>query len=210
MKNRAVFILFLALLSTSCQVDTFQLDDIIRECYDSKYQAEGYNIKTIIEDYEALLVREGVLKDGSGKSYLEVYRKIASDKDFRINAAAFQEYDPFFKVDNETKLALFECENEMTASAKEKDSKWRDIFVDSESAARVENPDQVYDAMIRAMSEEDLNSDYFRLKMFRLFDMVNANWGKSLTPPVSAQKHIPYIYGHISTEVETGPSLQDI
>ena len=75
----------------------------------------------------------------------------------------------------------------MIALAKEKDSKWHAVFGDSESAEGVESPDQVYQAMIEAMSEEDLNSYYFRLKMFRLFDMVNANWGKSLTPPVSAQ-----------------------
>jgi len=187
MKNRILYILLIILLSISCQEQAFQLDDIIQQCYNSKYQAEGYDIKTIIEDYEMLLVKEGVLKDDSGKSYLEVYRKIATDKDFRINAAAFQEYDPFFKVDNETKLALFECEHEMTALAKEKDSKWQDIFRDSESAEGVENPDEVYQDMIEAMSEEDLNSYYFRLKMFRLFDMVNANWGKSLMPPVSTQ-----------------------
>lgn len=174
MKNRIGYMLFLLLLSISCQEDTFQLDDIIQQCYDSRYQAEGYDIKTIIEEYEKLLVREGVLKDGSGKSYLEIYRKIASDKDFRINATPFREYDPFFKVGNETKLALFECEIEMTVLAKEKDSKWQDIFGDSESTEGVENPDQVFQKMITAMSEEDLNSYYFRLKMFGLFDMMNS------------------------------------
>ena len=188
MKNRIVCLLFLLLLSLSCQEQTFQFDDIIQQCYNSKYQAEGYDIKTIIEEYEALLVKEGVLKDDSGKSYLEVYQKITSDKDFRINATAFQEYDPFFKVDNETKLALYECENEMTALAKKKDSKWQHIFGNPKSAEeRVEKPDQVYQAMIKAMSEQDLDSYYFRLKMFRLFDMVNSKWGKSLTPPVSGQ-----------------------
>lgn len=176
MKNRIVYISFLVLLSTSCQEQTFQLDDVILECYDSKYQAEGYDIKTIIEDYEKLLVKEGVLKDDSGKSYLEVYRKIASDKDFRINATTFQEYDPFFKVDNETKLALYECEIEMTEMAREKDAKWGAIFGNTESEKGVESPDQVYQAMIKAMSEEDLDSYYFRLKMFSLFDMVNSKW----------------------------------
>jgi len=188
MKKKIISIGLLVLFSVSChQEDTFQLDDIIEQCYDSKYQEEGHDIKTIIEDYEKLLVREGVLKDDSGESYLEVYRKIVSDKDFSINATAFKAYDPFFKVDNETKLALFECEREMTEMAKEKDSKWQDIFANFESVAGVENPDQVFQVMIKAMSEEDLDSYYFRLKMFRLFDMVNSKWGKSQTAPVSVQ-----------------------
>ena len=112
-KDKIIYICLLMLLSTSCNEQTFQPYDIILECYDSKYQKEGYDIKTIIEDYEKLLVEEGILKDDSGKSYLEMMRKINSDKDFRIKASTFMEYDPFFKVANETKLAIFECENEM-------------------------------------------------------------------------------------------------
>jgi hypothetical protein len=174
--------------STSCKKQTFQVDDIILQCYDSKYQEEGYDIKTIIEDYEKLLVKEGILRDDSGKSYLQVYQKIASDKDFRIKSATFQEFDPWNKVDKQIGVAVFMCEYEMIELAKEKDSKWLRISPNYESPESVENPDQVYQAMVETLSENELNSYYFRLKMFHLFDMVNSKWGnQSLMPSVSTE-----------------------
>lgn len=175
MKNKFIYLSFLALFSTSCQEQSFQLDDIILECHDPKYREEGYDIRTIIDDYEKLLVKEGVLQDDSGESYWKVYKKIASGNDFRIESATFREYDPFFKVDNETKLALFECEREMIGFARQRDSKWRGILGNFEPASGDENPERIYQAMRGAMSEEDVNSYYFRLKMFQLFDMVNSN-----------------------------------
>ena len=179
MKNKVLYICFLVLFSTSCKKHIFQPDDIILQCYDSKYQKEGYDIKTIIQDYESLLVKEGVLKDDSGKSYLEVLQKIYSDKNFYIESTTFRDTDPFFKVDNETKLALFECEHEMIELAKEKDSKWQKLG-NFDSPEIKENPDLIYQVMVGNLSENDLNSYYFKLKMFNLFDMANPKWGKSL------------------------------
>ena len=187
MKHKIIYICLLMLLSTSCHEQTFQPDDIIIQCYDAKYQREGYDIKTIIEDYEKVLVKEGILEDDSGKSYLEVLQKINSDKDFRIKVSAFQEYDPFFKVDNETKRAVFECEYEMIELAKEKDSKWQKLS-NLESPEIKENPDLIYQVMAENLSENDLNTYYFRLKMFHLFDMVNSKWeNRSAMPAVSTE-----------------------
>lgn len=186
MKNKIIYISLLVLFSSSCKKQTFQLDDIILACYDSKYQEEGYDIKAIIEDYEKYLVKEGVLNDDSGKSYLEVLQKIASNKNFQIEARAFQ--DPFFKVNNETKLAIFDCEKEMIASAKEKDSKWHKLLSDFESPEIEENPERIYQVMAEALSENDFNSYYLRLKMLHLFDGVNSKWGnRSLLPPISSE-----------------------
>ena len=187
MKVRIFSISVLILFSTSCNEQSFLRDDIILQCYHSKYQEHGYNIKTIIEDYEKLLVKEGILKDDSGKSYLEVLQKIASDKNFKIKTSTFQEFDPWHKVDKETAVAVFECEFEMLESAKEKDSEWHKLLRDFESPEIKENPELVYQYMVEALSEDDLNSFYFKLKMFHVFDMVNSKWGdRSLIPPVSS------------------------
>lgn len=188
MKNKVLYICILVLFSTSCKKQTFQVDDIILQCYNSKYQEEGYDIKTIIDDYVKLLVKEGILKDDSSKSYLQVYQKIASDKDFRINSTTFQEFDPWNKVDKQIGVAVFMCEHEMIELAKEKDSKWLKIFPKYQSPQSVENQGQVYQAMVETLSENELNSYYFRLKMFHLFDMVNLKWGnRSSIPSVSTE-----------------------
>ena len=176
MKNKVIFICLLVLLSTSCKTQTFQIDDIMLPCYDLTYQKEGYDIKAIIEDYEKVLVKEDVLNEASGRSYLEVVRKINSDKDFRIKSPTFQEFDPFYKVDGNTKQAVIKCEYEMIEIAKQKDPKWQRLS-NFGSPEIKENPDLMYQAMAEDLSEDDLNSYYFRLKMFQLFDMVNSkNW----------------------------------
>jgi hypothetical protein len=176
------------LLSSSCHERTFDLDDIILHCYDPTFQKEGYDIKLIIKDYEELLVKEGVLEDGSGKSYLEVWQKIISNKDFRITSSTFQEHDPWHKVDKEIAVTVFECESEMIALARETDPRWHKVFPSSDSTEGKEDPKLMYQAMVGALDDNDLNSYYFRLKMFHLFDMVNSKWGnRSLMPTISTE-----------------------
>jgi hypothetical protein len=172
-KKKFLYLCFLALLSTACQKRSSELDVIILQCYDPTYQEAGYDIKSIIDDYEGLLIQQGVLEDGSGESYLEVWEKINSDKGFRIEVPAFRQYDPWHKVDKQNGVAVKECAYEMIASLQEKDSRWQQVFGPSEAAESTENPAQMYEAMVENMSEEDMNSYYFRLKMFELFDMVN-------------------------------------
>ncbi|MCA0133556.1 hypothetical protein [Winogradskyella alexanderae] len=173
MKIKFLYIMALLMLSISCNEKSVQLNDIFLECYDSKYQKEGVEIKTIINDYEKLLVKDGILKDNSGKSYLEVYQKIASNKNFRIQSRRFMEFDPLFKVDNETKMAIFKCEVDMTELAQQQDSKWHKVFGKTKSQEIKENPELMYQTMVESLSKDDLNSYYFKLKMFNLFDMVN-------------------------------------
>lgn len=179
-KAKSIAICLLVLLGTSCQEQPSDLDAILLQCYDLKYQEAGYDIRSIIDTYEKALIKGGSLRDGSGKSYLEAMQKIASDKDFRIQAAKFQEYDPWHKVAKETGVAVFECEYEMIESLKQTDSKWQKVFGTSES------PDQMYQAMVENLSENDLNSYYFKLKMFQVFDGVNSQWRNPSTVPSDA------------------------
>lgn len=176
MKTKILYICLLVLLSTSCKQDSFQLDDIIQRCYDATYQEQGYDIKTIIDDYETLLVKDGILKDDSGRSYLDVYQKIITNKDFSIASSTFQEYDPWHKIDKEIAVTVFECERELIESAKQEGTKWRDLFSKFESSEINSNPDILYQVMTENLSENDMNSYYFKLKMFQLFDMVNIKW----------------------------------
>ncbi len=188
MKNKFLYIISYILLITSCNEQSFQLDAIIQQCYDSKYQQEGFDLKTVIEDYEKLLVNGGILKDDSGKSYLEVYQKIISNKDFSIKSSTFQEYDPWHKIDKEIAITVFKCEHEMIELAKQKDSKWLKILSIFNSPEINENPNMLYQIMVENLSEKDLNSYYFKLKMFHIFDMANIKWkNQSLTPTVSTE-----------------------
>ena len=188
MKNKILNLCFLILFGAACKEQPFELDDIILQCYEPNYQQEGYDITTIIDDYQKVLVREGVLKDVSGKSYLEVLQRIHSDKDFRIQAPTFQETDPLFKVGNETKLAVFKCEKEMIEAAKEQDPKWHKVFGNPGSPRAGESPEPMCRAMVENLSEKEVNSYYFRLKMFQVFDGVNSKWGnQSLAPPISTE-----------------------
>lgn len=179
-KAKSIAICLLVLLGTSCQEQPSDLDAILLQCYDLKYQEAGYDIRSIIDTYEKALIKGGSLRDGSGKSYLEAMQKIASDKDFRIQAAKFQEYDPWHKVAKETGVAVFECEYEMIESLKQTDYKWQKVFGTSES------PDQMYQAMVENLSENDLNSYYFKLKMFQVFDGLNSQWRNPSTVPSDA------------------------
>lgn len=176
MKYHILSLCTFILLSTSCQEPNTELDAILLECYDANYQEAGYDIKSIIDAYEGALVREGILKDDSGRSYLEVVQKITSDRAFRIEAPAFQQYDPLLKVATETRMAVFECEQEMTEALKQEDSKWKSLDSILKSPKLQENPHLMYQRCSEVLSEQDLNSYYFKLKMFQLFDAANTQW----------------------------------
>lgn len=188
MKYKVSFACLLLLFSLSCKKQTLNLDDIIVQCYAPIYQEQGYDIKSIIDEYEQVLVIEGVLRDNSGKSYLEVLQKVYSDKDFRITSKPFIDHDPTFKVDMQTNWARIECELKIIDLLKEKDSKWHRVFPDSDTSDRAEDPYLTFQTMTETMSEEDLNSYYFRLKMFQVFDGVNTVLrNRSSSPPVSTE-----------------------
>ena len=173
MKIKLLVTGLLTLSIMSCNDKPFQIDEVLLQCYETTYKDKGYNIKTIIKDYESVLVKEGVLNDDSGKSYLQVIQNIYSDSDFRISAPNFQDIDPFFKLDNKIKMDVIECEREMIELANQTDSKWAKLSGNFQSQETNKNPKQMYEDMVASLSENDLNSYYFKLKMFRLFDMVN-------------------------------------
>lgn len=188
MKYKVSIVCLLVLLSFSCKKQTLKLDDIILQCYDPNYKEQGMDIKSIIDEYEQLLVKEGVLRDASGKSYLEVLKKMYSDKDFRITSEPFMDYDLTWPGNMQTSWAVFECELKIIDLLKEKDSKWHRVFPDSDNHERSEDPDLMLQTMTETMSEEDLHSYYFRLKMFQTFDGVNiALRNRSSIPPDSTE-----------------------
>lgn len=173
MKYKVSFLCLLVLLSISCKQQTLKLDDIILQCYDPNYQEQGIDIKSIIDEYEQVLIKEGVLRDSSGKSYLEVLQRMYSDKDFRITSAPFMDYDPTWAADGQTSWAVMECERKLIELLKEKDSKWHRVFPDSVISEKAEDPDRMLQTITETMSEEDLNSYYFRFRMLQSFDGVN-------------------------------------
>ena len=174
---KTTYLLIGILLLTSCGEQATDLDVIIAECYDAAYQEEGYDFRAIIDEYEQLLMEDGVLQDETGKSYLEVLQKIASEKDYQIASPTFQEYDPWNKVDRGIAVGVFECDRNMIQAEKEKDSKWNMLIAKLESPDLKKNPELIYRTYTEILSEDDLNSYYFKLKMFHLFDMANAKWG---------------------------------
>ncbi|WP_445383025.1 hypothetical protein [Robiginitalea sp. IMCC43444] len=182
MNVRILLICALMLLGNACQEPASELDRIILECYASRYEAEGYDIKTIIDDYEKVLIEKGVLQDGSSESYLAVLQKVYTDKGYRIQAPAFMENDPYIKIVQSSGLAVMECEKEMLASLQESDPKWRRML-NPDSPELKQNPERVVEFMAEDLSEKDLNSYYFRLKMFQVFDGANAKWRNSNEMP---------------------------
>lgn len=188
MKYKVSFLCLLVLLSISCKKQTLKLDDIILQCYDPNYQEQGIDIKSIIDEYEEVLVKEGVLRDASSNSYLEILQKMYSDKDFRITSRPFMDFDPTWPGNLQYHRAVFECELKMIDMLKKKDTKWHRVFPDADISARAQDPDLMFQSITETMSEEDLNSYYFRLKMFQIFDGVNTDLrNRSSMPHISTE-----------------------
>ena len=104
---------------------------------------------------------------------MDVFKKLVTTTDVQINAPSFQSSSPWKKLDKTVIVAMFECEREMLELAKEKDPKWQYLITLFESPEANENPEVLYQTMKKKLSEKDLNSYYFKYKMFTLLDLAN-------------------------------------
>ena len=75
MKKITVIIL-LILISISCKSQDRVVEKTFNDCYFNSMPNQGKEIKTFHNEYESLLISNGILNDNSGESYYNLFKKI--------------------------------------------------------------------------------------------------------------------------------------
>lgn len=81
MKHSLSIILGVLILFVSCEKKRPTIEDMIQECYFNSMPDNGKDLLRLFKEYETILIKKGVLKDSSARSYKKLYREILI-KDF--------------------------------------------------------------------------------------------------------------------------------
>lgn len=176
MKRYFLFCLALFIFSASGKSQEQRIEIDLMNCVYEGYADNGESLKRLISDYEQLLIVEKIISDNSGKSYLNVFQKIANREDFEFNAAEslLQKWSEFEKPDQEKIRA---CQSNLQLGTQTTKDGELLMLIDSLVATSNLEPYSAAAGVLSILNEEDLNLDYYKLKTFFVFSLIRSDSG---------------------------------
>lgn len=177
-KNFLLNIIFLLLL-TSCSSQDERMEKELMECYYQTYSDNGAELKKLISDYQALLVREKVMADSSAQSYLNFYKKVANEQEFEhVPSKSF--LAELQNIEQPNGMINRECQTRVLADSTSYNT--NKIFILEDAISSVQeagnlNPSLVAKQILTFLNEDDFELQYYRLRTLFLFDMLNVDYG---------------------------------
>ena len=170
----------------SSSIQESKVEDTIINCQNKIYNDFGLDIKKSINKYEQTLIKEGILEDCSGESYIALLNKIVIDESYQIDSIyAFFDVDPWFKVHDSIKNKIRDCEN-IQINNSENTFKWIKIDkeIDSLIYAKIE-PTSMSKLLLKNLTEDDFKIAFYKHKTFLAIEMINSKYGSRniMMPP---------------------------
>ncbi|MEE9362423.1 MAG: hypothetical protein V3U92_07490 [Cellulophaga sp.] len=181
MKKLIQISLISGVLLASCSVQKNKIENVYMNCIHENYKSFGKNYKKIILDHEQLLVKEKILADCSGKSYISTIKRMIKDERLIIipSKSIWEKLNPIEDINK--------CKTTMLSNSKTDLKKSHKINEAVTSFLKIEEitPSDVAERFLSILSKEDFKSEYYKLKAFYLFEMLNPKWNKpKLLPPI--------------------------
>ncbi|SKB64936.1 Biopolymer transport protein ExbD/TolR [Maribacter arcticus] len=177
---KTIILLFISsvFLALSCSAQTERIETKLMDCTFQSYADGGAELKTLISDYQSLLIKEGILQDNSARSYRSILEKISKKSEIE------KEPSKFFIIEirniNQPDLEKIErCQLKTFAdSASYNLSKLRrfeNIFSpDNPNSSRVSS---VTKQILDVLTLEDFELDYYKLRTFLIFSYIDTDAG---------------------------------
>ncbi|MCE2611711.1 hypothetical protein LVD13_01925 [Flavobacteriaceae bacterium D16] len=188
--NRIISILILMFSLAVSHGQNLETEKKIFHCIDSILTNEGYDIRSIINNHEKLLIKEKLLKDASAKSYMFLLDSIVENKELTLKShLLFYDSSPFPKIPRNSKEAIIECDDNIMFTSQGKASKWQYIGTRFESEEGIEDSAWFCQVLLEELSASDYKSDFYKLRIFIVMDFVNEESGPRLMlPPIPEKK----------------------
>ena len=173
MKTNILLNIIIGFLFTSCVAQNDRIENIIMDCSYQAFADNGKAFRTLITDYENLLINEKILADNSGKSYRQVLQKI--DKPDREKA---QECQKIIVKDstsyNMSKLKVLE-----------------QAITNAENSNDIQ-PSLIAKDILKVLSEDDFELDFYKVRTFFLFNLIEPDSGISRRLPENEENQNEY------------------
>ena len=179
MKTNMLLNILIGFLFTSCVAQNDRIENVIMDCSFQSFPDKGKAFKTLIVDYENLLINEKILADKSGKSYRQVLQNIADGNEFdkvpsKFFSAESQKLGkPDFEKAQECKKTIIKD------SASYNMSKLEGI---EQAITNAQNSNDLQLSVIakdilKVLTEEDFEIDFYKFRVFFLFEIINPDIG---------------------------------
>jgi len=179
MKKLVLLNILLGILLISCSAQNERIENKIMECSYHSYADEGIQLKQLISDYQKLLIDEEILADDSGKSYRNVLQNIADGNDFNKAPSKFF-INELQKIDKPNTIKAQDCQKIIVIDSSLYDlSKLKGLEQAITNAQHSNDiqPSLIARDFLKVLSDEDFELDFYKLRTFFLFEMMNPNDG---------------------------------
>jgi len=179
MKTNILLNIIIGFLFTSCVAQNERIENIIMDCSYQSFSDNGKEFRTLISDYENLLINEKILADNSGKSYRQVLQKIADGKKFDKVPSKFFSVE-LQKIEKPDSEKAQECQKIIVKdSASYNMSKLKGL---EQAIANAQNSNDIQPSLVakdilKVLTEEDFEIDFYKLRTFLLFSIIDTNSG---------------------------------
>ena len=92
------------------------------------------------------------------------------------STASFLDYDIYYKLDKKIRRKLDNCSQQYLLLTDGEKSKWQVIYEDT-SADNSKDNAWFCELLIKNLSEEDFENEFYKLKAFVAIDFLNETWG---------------------------------
>jgi Biopolymer transport protein ExbD/TolR len=173
--------IIIGFLFTSCVAQNDRIENVIMDCSYQSFADNGKGLKTLIADYEKLLINENILPDNSGKSYRQVLQKIADRNEFdKIPSKFFaNELQKLEKPDLEKAQECQKIIVKDSASCSMSKLKSLELVLTNAQNSADLQPSLIASDILKVLSEEDFELDFYKIRTFFLFNMIEPDSGFS-------------------------------
>ena len=166
---------FLILISISCKSQDRIVEKTFNDCYFNSMPNQGKELKIFHNEYESLLISNGILIDNSGESYYNLFKKIMRSEisDTKTN---------FSFIDSINKLSYTDL---IHSNQKCSDKiKSLDIYKDSNTYRFEQTMDSLNDPyndkivviekIISSLNEKDFELDFYKIRALLIMERMNS------------------------------------
>lgn len=160
----------------TCQSQVISVENQLQNCLYESFSDRGKSIKREINEFEIFLIDKNILEDSSGKSYIEIYRKIIEiddiSFDFNYSFKDSIQNSQAFNMDK-----IIDCQTKLLNSSKFNNSKpyKLKIVLDSLNESGNISPSIVSKGILSVLDKEDFELEYYKFKALIMLDVTNSN-----------------------------------
>lgn len=172
--KKLILIIFFTFSLTISFSQSERIEIKLQNCTYEQIPDNGKELKDEIKEFEAYLVKKKILDDNTGKSYINLYKKIEKENEVQFDYN-YSFTDSIQKIIITDVHKQMNCQVDLINSEDYTNTKVYklQVVIDSIKIAGAINPSNIAGGVLSVLDEKDFKLDYYKIKTFVLLDATN-------------------------------------